>query len=179
MLALAVFGKQVVSSAGVARIAVLADSVESAMEFVKVWHDDGIETSILPADDGLSMKAFAEGLANDNIEVLVYLGQPERLSDFLDAAATLHYWPTVLIPGVHMRAELLDVDPGFDNKIFLAMPALPMDYRSAALQRYQRLQSRYQLPGSYRNVQLQVIAASALLEEGSRPPAPENPDGFN
>ncbi|NQZ12622.1 MAG: hypothetical protein HRT35_36180, partial [Algicola sp.] len=72
----------------------------------------------------------------------------------------------ILITHSHMTRRLFHRLPRFERHIFVAMPNLPIDYKTDGLQHYERLQQTHQLTANYRNNQLLALASAKLLKQG-------------
>lgn len=112
------------------------------------------------------LKSLLTELRQKQLDVIYLLVSPPTQAQFFKLAAAIDWWPYVLIPGSQMSGDLFNSPLQFDQRIFLAMPNLPLDYKQAGLTRYRRLQESHQVTSQYRNSQLLAIASASLLTEG-------------
>jgi ABC-type branched-subunit amino acid transport system substrate-binding protein len=97
--------------------------------------------------------------------VYLLVSQPSQ-SVFFKLAASINWWPKVLIPGSQMSGVLFNSHQQFDQRIFVAMPNLPLDYKTSGIDSYRQLQQGYQVSDKFRNSQLLAISSAKLLKEG-------------
>ena len=98
---------------------------------------------------------------------LVYLlvSQPLR-SAFFQQATRLNWRPNVLLPGSQFSNGLFNSPAAFDQRIFVAMPSLPFDYKTEGIRAYQLLKKKHKLSSKYRNSQLLALSSALLLKQG-------------
>lgn len=98
---------------------------------------------------------------------LVYLLSSNRTQiNFFDTAKQIKWWPNVLIPGSNLSGYLFNTHNSFNKKIFVAMPNLPLDYKSSGIDDYQRLLEQSSINPRFRNTLLLAISSAKLLKEG-------------
>jgi ABC-type branched-subunit amino acid transport system substrate-binding protein len=119
-----------------------------------------------PDNSAAQLKARLSALQQKHIEVIYLLVSQPNQAVFFKLAASINWWPNVLIPASQMSGALFNSHQQFDQRIFVAMPNLPLDYKKAGLADYQRLQQEYQVTLKFRNSQLLAIASARLLKEG-------------
>lgn len=112
------------------------------------------------------LKSQMNRLLQQQVEIIYLLGSPSTQVAFFQLAADIGWKPIVMIPGSQMSDVLFDSPKLFDQRIFVAMPSLPLNYKNTGLRLYQRLQQDYEVSLQYRNSQLLALAAARLLTEG-------------
>jgi ABC-type branched-subunit amino acid transport system substrate-binding protein len=99
------------------------------------------------------------------IEVLFILGAGADRA-ILDEARRLDWKPVVLIPGALASSELFEAAEGFDQKLFISLPALPSDQTPEGLALYRKLAADHQLPSEHLASQYTAVSSAMLLVEG-------------
>ena len=106
-------------------------------------------------------------LSNRGPDVVFFLGPPSALKPLADAAAAASWRPRLYLPAA-VAGDILGLPTAFDGRVFVALPYMPDDVTPSGVQRYERMHARASLPREHRAIQMAVLAAAEVLEEGLR-----------
>ena len=115
-----------------------------------------------------SMKpaALVAELKQSAIEALFLLVPGEDQAALLRAAEALAWHTRVFLPVALAGREIGAAPKRFSGKLFIAVPMLPSDQSQAGARQYRDLAAKYELPMTYRPIQLATLGAARVLVEG-------------
>lgn len=105
-------------------------------------------------------------LQQQQINLVYLLVSSEMQPAFFQSATGQQWWPEVLLPAALMHPVVFQLDKNFDKRVLVSFPNLPVDYKPAGLDLYQRLLKENRLNQRTPNAQLSALAAALLLVEG-------------
>ncbi|WDE08051.1 ABC transporter substrate-binding protein [Thalassomonas viridans] len=106
------------------------------------------------------------GLKQQGYNQIYLLTSSFNQKAFISQAHAINWWPYVMLPGSQFGNALLNSPLKFNEKIFIALPNLPFDYKKGGLALFRLLHQKYGLSPDYQNHQLLALAAAILLREG-------------
>jgi ABC-type branched-subunit amino acid transport system substrate-binding protein len=80
--------------------------------------------------------------------------------------AKIGYEPYIFLPGAMTKRELLDLPPGFHEKVYLSYPSLPSDWTQAGLGEIGRMLDKRGIPPTHRAARISAYVAAKILVEG-------------
>jgi ABC-type branched-subunit amino acid transport system substrate-binding protein len=118
--------------------------------------------------DPATLDRLVAELARLKTDILLYLGPPSVSGPLVVAADRASWHPRFLAPSA-LWGRGLDVPPeAGEVRISLAFPRLPDDLKGAGRIDLDRLRSRHGLTSEHEAIQLAVLTAFKILEEGLR-----------
>ncbi|WDE01648.1 c-type cytochrome [Thalassomonas actiniarum] len=127
------------------------------------------ENHIVLLDTMLSdkkLKDILTRLKQQDYNLVYLLGSSVNQQRFISQANALAWWPYVMLPGSQFGNALLASPLKFNEKIFIALPNLPFDYKKGGIALFRQLSQKYQLSPDYQNSQLLALASAILLRQG-------------
>ncbi|WP_281557556.1 ABC transporter substrate-binding protein [Thalassomonas sp. RHCl1] len=119
-----------------------------------------------PATADKTLKETLTTLKQQKYNQVYLLTSSANQQAFIRQANAVNWWPYVMLPGSQFGNALLASPLKFNEKIFIALPNLPFDYKKGGIALFQQLSQKYQLSPDYQNNQLLALAAAILLRQG-------------
>ena len=120
------------------------------------------------APEGAKLDGLAARLRDQGITVILALCPDDEAGRLVQSAAAIGWAPELLIPGSLAGRSLFEAHSGFGGRIVLALPTLPADQTSEAVEEYRDLSRRRPLSAEHRVAHWSALAAGRLLVEGLR-----------
>lgn len=120
---------------------------------------------------GNSVQAMADTLAvlqREEIALLIFLGEEKQARAFLQAAARENFLPDVLMPGALAGSLIVDADPKFANRLYLAYPSLAIDRQQVELKEFLEFLRIHQIKPAHLQAQTTAFVAAQIMMEGLR-----------
>ena len=96
---------------------------------------------------------------------IFFLGNPTELSSFMQEAAKVNWFPTILLQSGSVSDAIFDAPAGFAGKIFSTVPMAPENQTPDALREFGALAEKYKLPQSHRTAQIVALGGAKVLVE--------------
>lgn len=99
-------------------------------------------------------------------DVIFFLGNGEETLSLMREADKLNWFPTILLPGAGLGADIFGAPAGFNGKVFLSFPNAPADQTSEGINEFRALAEKYKLPTKHVASQTVAYGAAKVLVEG-------------
>lgn len=105
-------------------------------------------------------------LRQKGIELVFLLGSGDEQKELLDEAQQLQRKPFIFIPGPLISREILNIPPGFKDKVFLSFPRGPSDMVRSTVMEYRTFAGKHKLSPRYLPIQVETYCSAKILTEG-------------
>jgi ABC-type branched-subunit amino acid transport system substrate-binding protein len=151
------------------KIAIVAEDAEPFTGCVTAVSQEAVRLGWPLFSEHYAAGAFSaervKKLQESAVELVVFAGRGADQKAFLAAADRLGWKPRLLSWAAFAGAELLEAEPGWDGRIYLALPALPPDPRFSQGHSFLRFAERHRLARADVGGQMRALAAARVLVE--------------
>lgn len=152
-----------------AKLAIIAEDAEPFTGCVTSVSQAAVRLGLPLFSEHYATGAFSaermKSLQEAGVERVVFAGRGTDQKAFLAAADRAGWKPQLLSWAAFAGAELLEAEPGWNGRIFLALPALPPDPRFPQGNSFLRFAERHRLARADVGGQMRVLAAARVLVE--------------
>lgn len=152
------------------KIAILAEDAEPFTGCVTSVSQAAVRLGLPLFSEHYATGAFSaervKSLQEAGVELVVFAGRGADQKAFLAAADRAGWKPRLLSWAAFAGAELLEAEPGWNGRIYLALPALPPDPRFPQGTGFLRFAERHRLARTDVGGQMRALAAARVLAEG-------------
>ncbi|WDE14309.1 c-type cytochrome [Thalassomonas haliotis] len=143
--------------------------IEDSPEYISLQQQfTGQDTHIMLLPTNSSQKILKHNLSKlkqQHYNQVYLLTSSFNQQAFIRQAHAINWWPYVMLSGSQFGNALLSSPLKFNEKIFIALPNLPFDYKKNGIALFKQLHQKYHLQADYQNNQLLALAAAILLRQ--------------
>jgi ABC-type branched-subunit amino acid transport system substrate-binding protein len=144
--------------------AVSKQLVDSIREYCR---SSGWQTTLISADEpGFDSSGVVEQVGRSSATAALVLASGKEAATFAHASEKQGLPPILLIPGSLASKELLELGPGFRDRLLIALPSLPADLTKAGISEYRALATAYKLTDSNLDSQISALCSAKVLVHG-------------
>lgn len=104
-------------------------------------------------------------LKQSNTTAVFFMGGTVDLLALMNEAASINWFPQILVQSGAASQTLFDAPAGFEGKVFSAFPFTPADQTAEAITEFRKLGEKYKLPQKHFAAQVLAYSSAKILIE--------------